>query len=105
LNESSTTPYNTDSDLIFTVTHPFHPLAGQQFPLIAQRLAWGEPRVFFHDPTTGRLRSLPTAWTNLAPPDPFVVLAAGRAILRFTDLQMLIRLLHDVDETLREVPQ
>jgi Family of unknown function (DUF5372) len=105
LNESSTTPYNTDSDLIFTVTHPFHPLAGQQFPLIAQRLAWGEPRVFFHDPTTGRLRSLPTAWTNLAPPAPFVVLAAGRAILRFTDVQMLIRLLHDVDETLREVPQ
>jgi hypothetical protein len=105
LNESSTTPYNTDGDLIFTVTHPFHPLAGQQFPLIAQRLAWGEPRVFFHDPTTGRLRSLPTAWTNLTPPDPFVVLAAGRAILRFTDLQRLIRLLHDVDETLREVPQ
>jgi hypothetical protein len=41
----------------------------------------------------------------LAPPDPFVVLAAGRAILRFTDVQMLIHLLHDVDETLREVPQ
>ena len=61
--------------------------------------------MFFHDPTTGRIRSLPTAWTNLAPPDPFVVLAAGRAILRFIDLQMLSRLLHDVDETLREVPQ
>src|SRR2546423_308425 len=79
--------------------------AGLQFPLIAQRLAWGEPRVFFHDPTTGHLRSLPTVWTNLAPPDPFVVLAAGRAILRFTDVQMLIHLLHDVDKTLREVPQ
>jgi hypothetical protein len=105
LNESSTTPDDTDSDLIFTVTHPFHPLSGQEFPLIAQRLAWGEPRVFFHDPATGRLRSLPTAWTNLASPDPFVVLATGRAILRFTDLQMLIRLLHDMDETLREVPQ
>ena len=105
MNESSTTPDDTDRDLIFTVTHPFHPLSGQQFPLIAQRLAWGEPRVFFHDPATGRLRSLPLAWTNLAPPDPFVVLAAGRAILRFTDLQTLSRLLHDVDETLQEVPQ
>ena len=91
--------------MIFTVTHPFHPLSGHQFPLLAQRLAWGEPRVFFHDPATGRLRSLPTAWTNLALPDPFVVLAAGRAILRFTDLQTLSRLLHDVDEPLREVPQ
>jgi len=48
---------------------------------------------------------LPTAWTNLAPPDPFLVLAAERTILRFTDLQTLIRLLHAVDETLREVPQ
>jgi Family of unknown function (DUF5372) len=105
LNESPTTPDDTDRDLIFTVAHPFHPLSGQQFPLIAQRLAWGEPRVFFHDPATGRLRSLPAAWTNLAPPDPFVVLAAGRAILRFTDLQTLRRLLHDVDETLQEVPQ
>lgn len=105
MNELSTTPDDTDGDLIFTVTHPFHPLSGQQFPLIAQRLAWGEPRVFFHDPATGRLRSLPTAWTNLTPPDPFVVLAAGRAILRFTDVQTLSRLLHDVDETLREVPQ
>ena len=105
MNESPTTPDDTDEGLTFTVTHPFHPLSGQQFPLIAQRLAWGEPRVFFHDSTTGRLRSLPTAWTNLAPPDPFVVLAAGRAILRFTDVQMLIHLLHDMDETLREVPQ
>jgi hypothetical protein len=94
-----------DGDLIFTVRHPFHPLSGQSFPLIAQRLAWGEPRVFFHDPATGRRRSRPTAWTNLAPPDPFVVLAAGRAILRFTDLQPLSRLLHDVNETLQEVPQ
>jgi hypothetical protein len=67
LNELSTTPYYTDGELIFTVTHPFHPLSGQQFPLVAQRVAWGEPRIFFHDPTTGRLRSLPTARTNLAP--------------------------------------
>jgi hypothetical protein len=105
LNESSTIPHDTDGELIFTVTHPFPPLFGQQLPLVAQRCAWGEPRVFFHDPTTGRLRSLPTAWTNLAPPDPLVVLAAERAILRFTDLQTLTRLLHDVEETLREVPQ
>jgi hypothetical protein len=90
---------------MFTVTHPFHPFSGQQFPLVVPRLAWGEPRVFFHDPATGRLRSRPAAWTNLAPPDPFVVLAAGRTIFRLTDLQMLVRLLHDREDTLREVPQ
>ncbi len=96
MDKLSTTPNGVDGDVVFTVTHPFHPLAGQTFALIAQRLAWGEPRVFFHDSVTGRLRSLPTAWTNLAPPDPFVVLAAGRAMLRLTDLQALAHLLHAV---------
>jgi hypothetical protein len=102
LNESSTTPHETDGELGFTVTHPFHPSSGQRFPLSVQRRAWGEPRVFFHEPATGQLRSLPPAWTNLAPPDPFVVLAAGRAILRLTELQTLVHLLHDTEATLRE---
>ena len=94
-----------DGELIVTITHPFHPLSGQQFPLVAQRVTWRESRVFFYDPTTGRLRSVPTAWTNLAPPDPFVTLAAGQAILRLTDLQTLVRLLYDMEEPLREAPQ
>lgn len=85
-----------DGGLVFTVTHPFHPLTGQQFPLLCQRVAWGEPRVFFPDPATGRVRSLPLAWTNLAPPDPFVLLAAGRALFRLTDLRTLVRLLRDL---------
>ncbi len=92
-----------DGDGLFTITHPFHPLSGQQFPLLAQRVAWGEPRVFFHDPLTGSLRSLPTAWTDLAPPDPFVALSAGRAILRLIDLQALVRLVHNAEDILREV--
>ena len=91
-----------DGELCFTVTHPFHPLSGQRFPLLMQRRAWGERRVFFQDPATGQIRSLPTTWTNLTPPDPFVMFAAGRAILRFTDLQTLVRLLHDGEDTLRE---
>ena len=82
-----------DGELVFTVTHPFHPLFGRQFPLLSQNLTWGDPRVRFHDPATQRVRSIPTAWTDLAPPDPFVQLAAGRAFLRLTDLQELVRLL------------
>lgn len=88
---------------MFTITHPFHPLTGQQFPLLSQTFAWGEPRVFFHDPLTHQLRSVPLQWTDLAPPDPFVVLAAGRAILRVTDLQALVCLLHDLRTLLPEV--
>ena len=93
LDELSSTPSPLDDHGVFTVTHPFHPFFGQRFPLLAQRLAWGEPRVFFHDPTTNHLRSLPTAWTDLAPLDPFICLAAGRALLRLTDLHALIQLL------------
>jgi hypothetical protein len=59
--------------------------------------------VFFPDPLTGSVRSLPTAWTDLAPPDPFLALSAQRAILRLVDLQALVRLLQDTEDTLREV--
>jgi len=57
--------------------------------LLTQRKAWGEGRVFFDDPVTQQLRSLPMAWTTLALPDPFVVVAHGQTVLRFIDLQQL----------------
>jgi hypothetical protein len=93
LNELSTTPDNTDGEPCFTITHPFHPLYGHTFPLLSQRFAWGEERVFFSDPETHQMRSLPLAWTSLALPDPFVVVAAGQAVLRWKDLQQLAQLL------------
>ncbi len=56
------------------------------------RRNWAEERVFYHD-AAGDLHSLPTAWTSLAPVDPFVSLSAGRAAFRVTDLVELARLL------------
>jgi hypothetical protein len=99
LNESSTTPDETNQTVSFTVTHPFHPLTGQRFPLVAERFAWGEPRAFFLDPGSGQVRSLPAAWTSLAPPDPFLHLAAGRVIMRIVDLRALAGLLHELRES------
>jgi len=101
LDELTTTPNNTDGDQIFTITHPFHPLSGQQFFLVYQRNTWGEPRVGFLDPLTGGIRSIPTAWTDLATDDPFVVQAAGRAIVRLVDLQALVSLLDDLTNQLQ----
>ncbi len=49
--------------------------------------------MFFADPYTQQVRSLPQAWTSLALPDPFVVVAAGKTLLRFNDLQQLVQLL------------
>lgn len=93
-----------DGDYFFTVTHPFHPLFGNRYRLLAQRSAWGELRLFFTDPQTNQVRSLPVAWTDLAPPDPFVRLAAGRAILRLVDVQAIVRLLDDYGDSHQEVP-
>lgn len=93
-----------DGELVFTVMHPFHPLSGQQFPLLCQRYTWGEPRVLFEDPATGRVRSLPVTWTDLAPPDPFVSLSAGRALFRLEDLRALVRLLRALDEMNEQAP-
>jgi hypothetical protein len=95
LNELSTTPDNTNGEYCFTITHPFHPLSGQTFLLLSQRIAWGEERVFFSDPHTHQIRSLPLTWTNLALPDPFLVVAAGKAVLRFSDVQQLTQFLRE----------
>lgn len=93
VNKPSTTPDNSDGEPTFTITHPFHPLSGRTFPLLAQRFAWGEERVFFADPQTQQIRSLPLAWTSLALPDPFLVVAGGQTVLRLKDLQQLAQFL------------
>ena len=59
------------------MTHPFHPLSGQDFEFVAYRQNWGEDRVHLHD-ENGQLFSLPAGWTDVAAADPFVVIAAGR---------------------------
>jgi len=49
------------------------------------RQNWGEDRVWFHA-NDGGLQSLPTSWTDAAPVDAFVVVAAGRSLFRLADL-------------------
>jgi hypothetical protein len=66
---------------------------GQTFPLLSQRFAWGEERVFFLDPETHEVRSLPLAWTDLVLPDPFLVVAGGKAVLRWSDLHQFAQFL------------
>ncbi len=44
----------------------------------------------------GRLYSMPTSWTDLGPVDPFVVMAAGRALFRPADLLAVAALMQGV---------
>ena len=67
------------------MTHPFHPLFGQEFELVVYRHNWGEDRVYFHD-RAGSLCSIPATWTNAISPEPFVAVAAGRSHFCYQDL-------------------
>jgi hypothetical protein len=67
------------------VTHPFHPWFGREFTVVDRRLAWDQDRVTVAD-EDGQVTSLPAAWTDVDPVDPFVVMAAGRCPFRLDDL-------------------
>src|SRR4029077_7833782 len=73
----STAPDPDDQYRRVRVTHRFHPLSGRDFEFVVHRRNWGEDRVYCRD-EDGELFSLPAAWTDVAPADPFVVIAAGR---------------------------
>ena len=55
---------------------------------VKRRRNWRADRVYVLD-DAGELVSLPVEWTDLAPADPFVVVAAGRAPFRTADLLKL----------------
>ena len=75
----------------FCITHPFHPLRGREFELVDSRWSWGKEWMYCAD-DEGRLFAVPAQWTDRAQPDPFVMVAAGRALSRFEDLVHLAEL-------------
>ena len=77
------------------MTHPFHPLAGREFPLVNYTFCWGEARVYYYD-DAGSLGSLPARWTSAGPPDPFVEISAGRSPFRVEDLLELSALIDGI---------
>jgi hypothetical protein len=68
-------------------------LNGEEFELVGFAHTWGEQRVFFRKPGDQRVRSLPASWTDVEPPDAFVVVSAGRSLFRPEDLLALADLL------------
>jgi len=77
------------------VTHPFHPLYGQDLDVVESRLQWGEQRVFYRDPR-GHRASLPAGWTSLMPDEPYVTVGGGRSRFRAADLVELAAMLRDL---------
>ena len=60
------------------MTHAFHPLFGQELEFVKRRRNWRADRVYVIN-GAGELVSLPAEWTDVVVPDPFVMVASGRA--------------------------
>jgi hypothetical protein len=63
------------------ITHPFHPLFGQEFGHFSEHSSRHGEQVWY-ERADGSIASIPRAWTDWAAPDPFSALAAGRAHFR-----------------------
>jgi Family of unknown function (DUF5372) len=62
---------------------------------VVRKKNWGEDRVsFFGD--DGQLTSIPAQFTDVDPPDPFVVVSAGRSAFTVRDLLALGALLEGI---------
>jgi hypothetical protein len=73
------------------VTHPFHPLGGQQLVCVGERHNAVGARVLL---ATGndRIYSVPIEWTDLAAPNSQQILGENRVVVRIHELLELERL-------------
>ncbi len=78
--------------LRFQITHPFHPLSGEDLEVVFHRKYFTQDRVYFFD-RDGCYRAVPAQFTSLASQDPFVAMSAGRSFFRVEDLVELAELL------------
>jgi hypothetical protein len=70
------------------ITHPFHPLSGQRFPILKIRKIGGEDILSLYHETRGSL-PIPRDWTDQALSPPYAGLIEPAPIL---DLQCLLKL-------------
>jgi len=89
---SATTGHAGGSSGRFRITHPFHPLLGNEYEIVARRCGWGEDRVFYYD-SDGRLKSFLVNITDLFPIDGFTRISGGLSAFRLDDLLELSDLL------------
>lgn len=74
------------------MTHPFHPLNGQQFVCVGQRHSrYGSWLLL--EVGDDELRAVPPQWTDFTASDPERMLGAGRACFRVGDLVQLADLI------------
>jgi hypothetical protein len=79
------------------VTHPFHPLSGQQLACVGERYnRYGRRLLLQVDEAT--VCSVPPQWTDLVASDPEIVIGEQRALFRVADLLDLARLVEQLSK-------
>jgi hypothetical protein len=77
------------------ITHPFHPLSGQQLACVGERYTrYGRRLLRRVDEAT--VCAVPPQWTDLVVPDPEMVIGEQRALFRVVDLLELVRLVEQL---------
>ena len=67
------------------VTHPFHPLSGRRLACVGERYnRYGKRLILQVDDE--QICSIPPQWTDVGTADPELILGAGRAHFRLSDL-------------------
>ena len=74
------------------MTHPFHPLSGQQLSCVEERYNRFGKRLLL-EADNGAVCAVPPQWTDVVAPDPEIVLGGGRALFRVADLLELAQLI------------
>jgi Family of unknown function (DUF5372) len=79
------------------ITHPFHPLSGQELACVGERYnRYGRRLLLRVDEIT--VCSVPPQWTDLVAPDPEIVLGGHLAPFRVADLLEVARLVDQIRE-------
>jgi hypothetical protein len=99
------TTLNDHSDnKVFRVTHPFHPLFGQELTALCRRRIDGDDFLFFQNAESHN-NGISVHWTNLNPPNPYIVISDGRSLFRPQELLELVQLLKDLKPAKKRSPR
>jgi hypothetical protein len=79
------------------VTHPFHPLSGQQLACVGERYTRYGRRFLLHV-DEAIVCAVPPQWTDRAVPDPEIVLGEQHALFRVSDLLELAQLVEQLSK-------
>jgi hypothetical protein len=74
------------------ITHPYHPLRDQQFPVLKMRRVGGVDTLILRG-TTGGTLAVPLAWTDRAEPCPWQAIGRNPPLFSAPSLSSLVELL------------